>query len=313
MHSNFAYNKTTPVLFIVFNRPQLTKKVFEAIRKAEPIRLYIAADGPRLQGELVKCNQVRDIVKEIDWDCTVQTLFREENLGCKIAVSSAISWFFENEEEGIILEDDCLPSESFFGFCSTLLEKYRFDERIGHIGGCNFQFGQIKGDGSYYFSELFYIWGWASWKRVWKNYDVDLSLFESFKTNNYIKNTAIYSLFEKYWLDCFENTANKNIDTWDYQYMFSNIINNRLAIIPNNNLISNIGFGEEATHTKEITVFSNIPTMDIYNLTHPKFMIPDLSADKYHMEITTEDMSKRKKSLLSKIWNRTKLKLYSKD
>ena len=154
----------TPVLFLVFNRPDTTAQVFEAIRQAKPPRLYVASDGARedKEGELEKVKQVREIVSQVDWNCEVKTLFRDKNLGCKIAVSSAIDWFFEQEEMGIILEDDCLPHPTFFRFCQELLERYRDDERIGMISGNNFQFGRKCTDYSYYFSMYSHIWGWAS-------------------------------------------------------------------------------------------------------------------------------------------------------
>ena len=167
----------TPILFLIFNRPDTTKRVFESIRSIKPAKLYIAADGDRKDkvGEDLLCKDTRSIIDLIDWECEIKTLFRPENLGCKIAVSSAIDWFFENEEQGIILEDDCLPNESFYIYCETLLNYYAFNERIMHISGNNFQDGMMRGNGSYYFSNYNHIWGWASWKRAWKAYNVDLS------------------------------------------------------------------------------------------------------------------------------------------
>lgn len=160
------YNTTTPVLFIIFNRIDTASKVFKKIKKAQPKRLYIAADGPRNEEEKIICDKVRNsIINEIDWECSPEILFQKENLGCRNTMNQAITWFFENEEEGIILEDDCLPADSFFGVCSQLLEKYRNDERIGHISGSNDQGGLKRGDGSYYFSSLTGIWGWAGWRR----------------------------------------------------------------------------------------------------------------------------------------------------
>jgi hypothetical protein len=172
----------TPVLFLIFNRPNTTEQVFEAIAKAKPRCLFVAADGPRTdkEGEAEKCQAVRDIIKRVDWDCEVKTLFREQNLGCKEAVSSAITWFFEQVEEGIILEDDCLPSDSFFSFCAELLEKYRDDKRIMMISGDNFQDGIQRGDASYYFSSVPWIWGWATWRRAWRLYDREMQTFPSF-------------------------------------------------------------------------------------------------------------------------------------
>ena len=158
---------TPAVLFIIFNRPETTQRVFDAIRLAKPTRLYIAADGPRENktGEKELCEQARKIAQNVDWDCEVKTLFQKENLGCGKAVSHAISWFFENEDMGIILEDDCLPHQSFFKYCEELLEKYKNNDRIGIISGNNFQKKRKIGSFSYYFSDIVNIWGWATWAR----------------------------------------------------------------------------------------------------------------------------------------------------
>ena len=160
---------STPVLFLIFNRPELTEKVFQKIQDAQPKYLFVAADGPRdnKYGEKDLCEKTRAVVLEnITWECEVKTLFRTENLGCRTAVSSAINWFFENVEEGIILEDDTVPDNSFFSYCQALLEKYRNHEQIMMITGDNFQDGIKRGNGSYYFSRYVHIWGWASWRRA---------------------------------------------------------------------------------------------------------------------------------------------------
>ena len=183
------YPLTTPVLFLVFNRPDTTEKVFEAIRQAKPQKLFVAADGPRGNrlGEKEKCEQVRKIATTVDWDCEVKTLFREKNLGCKFAVSSAIDWFFKNVEEGIVLEDDCLPSQSFFWFCQELLERYRNDERVMLIGGNNRGVDFLKNH-SYFFSKYVQIWGWATWRRSWEKYDSKIRKWKLVKEQigNYI-------------------------------------------------------------------------------------------------------------------------------
>ncbi|MFN0291789.1 nucleotide-diphospho-sugar transferase [Pedobacter helvus] len=293
------YNKQTPILFLVFNRPDTTALVFDEIKKAQPKRLYIAADGARNAVEEAKCNAVREIVKDITWDCEVKTLFREKNLGCKYAVSSAITWFFDNEPEGIILEDDCLPSQSFFGFCSELLEKYRNDNRIGHIGGSNFQDGIKRGDGTYYFSRLTHVWGWAGWRRVWKDYDVEMKTFKDFKEAD-LENSPTHSLHKATWYRNLENTYKGQINTWDYQYAYSNLINNYLSIMPNQNLIKNIGFGEDATHTFGDHHFANLQTGSIKEIKYPIFLMPNVEADIYTQNI--EHPLPKKKNILSRTW-----------
>lgn len=244
----------TAVLFLVFSRLDTTKQVFEAIRQAKPPRLYVAADGARVgkEGEAEKVHAVRDfIIQNIDWDCQVKTLFRDKNLGCKNAVSSAISWFFDNEEQGIILEDDCLPSQSFFWYCEELLEKYKNKDDIYLVSGDARgpeSFG-MKED--YTFCKYPLIWGWASWARVWKNYDVDIKDWPSQKqlVLSHIGSNKATKLF---WTDVFDKMFRKEIDTWDYQFSYLLLKNKGKCIVPRVNLITNVGFGADATHTFNI-------------------------------------------------------------
>lgn len=271
----------SPVLFIIFNRPGTTGQVFERIREAKPTRLYVAADGPRAskQNEDALCSLTRSIIDGVDWPCEVKTLFRNENLGCKEAVSSAIDWFFEHEEEGIILEDDCLPAPTFFSFCDTMLEKYRYDTRVRHITGCNLQFGKKWGDASYYFSNMTHVWGWAGWRRVWADYDKTLNRYNDDVAENLrviFPDPFIVSSLKT----IFEEVKEGKIDTWDYQLDFANFFNSGLTIIPNENLISNIGFGNGATHTLDKDdIYANIPLGEITQITHPKYVLPEKRAD----------------------------------
>lgn len=241
----------TAVLFLVFNRMDTTKQVFEAIRQAKPPRLYIAADGARetKEGEAEKVQAVRDYVMEnIDWDCEVKTLFREKNLGCKYAVSGAITWFFENEEQGIILEDDCLPSQSFFWYCEELLNKYKNDETVYLISGDARgpeSFG-MKED--YGFCKYPMIWGWASWARVWQNYDPEISDWPKVR-DTLPASISTYKPTVSFWKRTFEQLYRKEIDTWDFQFAYLLLKNGGKCIVPRLNLISNIGFGADATHT----------------------------------------------------------------
>lgn len=299
------YNQRDAVLFLIFNRIDTTSLVFEAIKKAAPKKLYVAADGPRNAVEYQKCKIVREIATSVTWDCEVKTLFREENLGCKDAVSGAINWFFEQEEQGIILEDDCLPSSSFFGFCSVLLDKYKDDDRIGHIGGSNFQNGIKRGEGSYYFSRLTHVWGWAGWRRAWKKYDVNMSTFSCFTVSN-LQNLPGHAPFKEVWYKNLKSTYEGHINTWDYQLSYFNIINNYLSIIPNQNLIRNIGFGEEATHTIENHPFANLETEEIDSMVHPYFFIPEVEADLYTQRIEYYQPPIKKKGFLSRTWKKLK-------
>jgi hypothetical protein len=276
------YQTKSAVLFVIFNRPDTTQLVFEQIRIAKPHRLYIAADAPRqnVPGEILACKQAKAVVDMVDWECEVKTLFKEENEGCKMAVSSAVTWFFDHEEEGIILEDDCLPANSFFRFCDELLDKYRDDTRIRHITGCNFQQGKKWGNGSYYFSNRTHVWGWASWRRVWKDYDVELNRYNEKQIHEHLLNIYNDPLVAESWVNVYKGLKAGKINSWAYQLDFCNFFNNGLTIIPNENLISNIGFDARATHTfDQNNILANIPLREIDKITDPAFMLPQKQAD----------------------------------
>lgn len=242
----------TPILFLVFNRPDTTKKVFSVIKKLKPSFLYIAADGPReyVEGEGDKCKLVQEsILQNIDWDCTIETLFREDNLGCGLAVSSAITWFFEHVEQGIILEDDCLPDLSFFSFCEELLEKYRSDDSILHISGSDYANDLTKKE-SYYFTRLPFIWGWATWRRAWDKYDFDTKYLSISDKREILGAVFDDEEIVEFWVDALKEFHLKPRSyTWDYQWFMSIWKNGGFVIQPQTNLVRNIGFGEDATHT----------------------------------------------------------------
>lgn len=239
----------TPVLLIVFDRPDTTQRVFDTIRQAKPKQLFVAADGPRKgkDGEAEKCRSAREIVKQVDWDCEVRTLFQEENLGIRLGVPTAINWFFENVEEGIILEHDCVPHSTFFRFCEELLTKYRDDERIMMISGMN-ALGKWKSDiQSYHFSYIPPIWGWASWRRAWDGYDVDVKLWGEPEVKNAIRNTICDTEQFNFFGKIFDRMYyDKNHTAWDCSWLFQRLLYSGLSVVPSVNLISYIGFVEGA-------------------------------------------------------------------
>lgn len=275
----------TPILFLVFNRLETTKLVFEKIKKIEPAYLFIAADGPRINvaGEKEKCEEIkRWLISNVSWPCDIKTLFRTENMGCKYAVSSGINWFFEHVEEGIILEDDCLPNESFFTFCQTLLEKYRLDQNIMHIGGNNFQQGITRGNRDYYFSVYNHIWGWATWRRAWQTYDVEMKDFNEIECNKMLVRIFEQQNVRGYWSNIFNKVNEKLFDTWDYQWTYRVWKENGLAIVPQKNLVSNIGFFESALHTSDKNSWlSNLETSALEVLKYPSRKKVQRTADNY--------------------------------
>jgi len=270
----------TPVLFLVFNRPESTRKTFQMIRKAAPSKLYVAADGPRKEvaGELKKCNDVRQVVQEgIDWECEVFYLFQESNLGCGKAIQQAINWFFDAEEMGIILEDDCVPNDSFFPFCSEMLERYKYSSDVFHINGSNFQYGIQRGVSSYYFSSLVHVWGWASWRRAWQFYDKEMTDYATLKSTHPFKKILPWEQFDE--------VFSGKVDTWDLQWFFTCLKYNALTIVPNASLIKNIGFeSNDATHTTFKTpdyILSNHQSALTFPLLHPDKIKINQTADHY--------------------------------
>jgi hypothetical protein len=242
-----------PILFLVFNRPGPTRLVFESIRAASPPALFVAADGPRVgvPGDGARCDEVRQIATDVDWGCRLETRFQTRNLGPGPGVSSAITWFFEKVERGIILEDDCAPDLSFFRFCGELLQYYEKNPQIMHISGHNYQYGRRRGRASYYFSRYAHVGGWATWRRAWKAYDITLI------------------------------PESEREEIWDAAWLFSMWRNNGVAALPNVNLVCNVGFGPDATHTRRSGRYARVPAAEIeFPLRHPARIEIDRAADR---------------------------------
>jgi hypothetical protein len=274
----------TPVAFLVFNRPDVTARVFAEIARAKPKRLLVVADGARSENEAEKCAAVQSIIEQVDWDCQVSKNISDVNLGCKVRVASGLQWVFENCEEAIILEDDCLPHPSFFRFCTELLDKYRDDQRIVTISGNNFQFGKKRGEHSYYFSRYPHIWGWATWRRTWENYDAEMARWAQLRDTSWLQNVVEYQPAVNYWKLIFDKTFAGEIDTWDVQFLFHCWQQNGLTILPEVNLVSNIGFGDAATHTKQdINEVANLP---VASMNFPLLHAPHINRDKQADDFT---------------------------
>ena len=301
------FKLTTPVAFIIFNRPDTTEQVFAEIAKAKPTKLLVIADGARANkaGEAAKVVATRAIIERVDWDCEVLTNYSEINLGCKRRVSSGIDWVFEQVEEAIILEDDCLPDSSFFRFCQEMLERYRADQRIAIISGTNLS-NELDSTDSYYFSRYPHIWGWASWRRVWEKYDVGMESLSSL-----IESKSFQSSFEKkaewkHWVEAFTAVREGKVDTWDAQVMFLAFTNSMLSIFPTKNMISNLGFRPDATHTTaQSSSLSKLSTSELlFPLKHPQFVIRNFKAeyDRNRIELVGQ-------GLIARIFGRIKNKI----
>lgn len=271
----------TPVLLITYNRPELTRRVFEEIRKIKPKKLYFAADGARngIDSDTLNCIATRQVLDSIDWDCKVETLFREENIGANLGVWEAINWFFSHESEGIVLEDDCLPIGNFFQFCHDLLELYRNDNRVMHIGGSNFLEGWHHEGYDYYFSRNGHILGWATWRTAWNKFGFDAALYQTIKDKGFFNEFFVSHSERAYWLGIFDQLRNENATAhWFHRWTFSRFVQSGLAVVPKQNLIKDLSIkGGDAQ-------YSSYPLSDsqgfVKALSHPPFVIRDMESDK---------------------------------
>jgi len=307
----------TPLLLLAWRRPDTVKQVLQAIRAVQPSCMYVACDGPdpSRPGEVEKVAATRSVIsEEIDWPCQVFHLYSDTNQGCQLGVSRAITWFFSQVEEGIILEDDCLPHPDFFAYCTILLQRYRHDTRVWCISGNNFQDGRWRGDGGYYFSRYNHCWGWASWRRCWQYYDPELALWPKLRQSNLLATIFENSDEQKYWSriwDCLLATGKP--DSWAYRWTFACLSHGGLTTLPNKNLVVNIGFGSEATHTKNSISGASIPH-SLPSINPPSFILRDHQADGYtfrHVYFPEgrgwRSMLKHPGLLLSRAWKRLRL------
>jgi hypothetical protein len=299
----------TPIALIIFNRPSKTKIVFQQIAKAKPSKLFVIADGPRPDHpeDIEKCAEARAVVDYVDWNCEVFKNYSESNLGCGVRPASGISWVFEHVEEAIILEDDCAPSSSFFHFCEDLLQRYRHDQRIMMVGGTNTLFDQTPIHHSYFFSKVPACWGWATWRRAWEHYDMDLSLWPLLKDTNWLLDVLGDPLAASFWWKIFDTAYvnRKKVDYWDYQWAFACWVQNGLLILPRVNLVSNIGCDESGTHTKSPNnVFANLRAEEMrFPLLHPPYIIRNREADQIRFEQSPHAKKMQKPKLYSTLLN----------
>lgn len=274
---------STPIAYIIFNRPCQTRATFALIRAQQPVKLFLIADGPRLghSTDDERCQEVRKIVEEIDWPCEVQHNYADQNIGCKQRVITGLNWVFESVEQAIILEDDVLPHPDFFFFCEELLSRYKNDDRVACITGDNFQNGHWRGDASYYFSKYSHIWGWATWRRSWMKNNPSLSFWPEWKKSLEWHKQMPDCLERGYWEQIMDKMYNNEIDTWDYPWTASIWYQGGLIATPNMNLVTNIGFGPDATHTVEVEAREGLPVHSLGALTHPDVVVQNKIADKY--------------------------------
>ena len=285
-------NFNTPILLITWKRHKKLSKVIDSLRKIKAQKIYVACDGANknnIEEELQVFETRKVIENEINWEYKyLKKLFSNNNYGCMNGVSKAINWFFKNEKEGIILEEDCLPHPDFFQFAEELLEKYRFDKRIWSISGTNFQKGKWVGKYSYYFSLYPQIWGWATWRRCWKEYDVNMKSWPEFRNSKILNSIFENNHTVNFWEKRFDKMYHfKEPDTWDFQWLYCVLRNSGLNIIPNMNMVENIGFGPDATHTKgQLDINLKIQNFEpkstnVIPIKHPNYIVRSQKADNY--------------------------------
>jgi hypothetical protein len=274
---------STPIAYIIFNRPDHTRETFAAIRAQRPDKLFIIADGPRplYPADTELCKEVRGIVGEVDWPCKVSHNFADENLGLKCRVQSGLDWVFSEVDSAIVLEDDCLPHPDFFLFCEALIVRYADDDRIAVITGNNFQDGRKRGDAAYYFSKYNHCWGWASWRRAWQYYQGDLPFWQDWQRSDDWLNKTPDRVERRYWSEIFNRVIQNEINSWAYPWTASVWRHGGLTATPNVNLVTNIGFGPEGTHTFSRQNKELLPTQGLGPLTHPTHVKQNLQADRY--------------------------------
>jgi len=296
----------TPVALLIFNRPDTTERVFAEVARARPHKFFVVADGPRPDRpqDVEKCAAARAIIERVDWECDVFKNYSDVNLGCGRRPATGISWVFEQVEEAIILEDDCVPHPTFFRFCEELLERYRDHEKVMMIAGSNDWFGHGRTAYSYRFSRHVWNWGWATWRRAWQHYDIKIISWPEFRKTSWLRDILGHPSAVEYWQKIFDKAyaAQGKVDYWDYQWTFMCWAQNGLCIFPNTNVISNIGFGEDATHTKRATDVTNMPTTAIeFPLQHPPIVVQDREIDRFLVEQFIEHSIVKPTSLYRKL------------
>jgi len=271
------------IAYIVFNRPRHTRETFSAIRALRPLQLYVIADGPRKGNldDIGLCRDVREIVEKVDWPCEVIRMYADQNMGLKHRVSSGLDSVFGQVDRAIVLEDDCLPHPDFFTFCEALLDRYEEDERVWVITGNNFQGGRKRGAASYYFSKYNHCWGWASWRRAWQQYRGGLPFWPEWKGSSDWQQRTSDVLERTYWENIFDMVYRGEIDSWAYPWTASVWYHGGLTATPNVNLVTNIGFGPDGTHTKAHEDQRGNPAYPLGPMVHPKYVIQDRKADRY--------------------------------
>lgn len=310
----YSIDKDTGVAIIFFNRPECVSKVFESVRKAQPPKLFLIQDGARGDRDVEKVEACRKIVENVDWECEIFKNYSNENLGCGKRMSSGITWVFEHVEKAMILEDDCVPNESFYRFCDETLEKYKDDKRILMISGMN-HWGEWNCQADYLFAYSGSIWGWATWKRAWDKFDFSVAaindsevqkmLMSGIEPRHVAKNDIL-----KWKETNVKVMSNQKISYWAHQWRLVKFLYHNLCIIPKVNLISNVG-DVDATHPSngEACEYHHLATKSLnFPLKHPDYIFQDFSYDDKYYEVFEPTRAYRIKKRIGSIFAHGKRK-----
>ena len=275
---------TTPLLLLIFNRPKETEILIKRLSIFKPKKIYVFSDGPRTHSltDNINCRKSKSIIEKISWKCEIKKNYQKKNLGLKKAISKGISWFFQNEKRGLILEDDCIPNRDFFEFCTWGLKKFNNDSKVGSITGNNFLNNQVKIKNSYYFSKYAHCWGWATWRNRWELYDKNIKFWNKWRKSKNFESIFNSKLEKKYWIKIFDNVKENNINSWAYPWNLCLWYHKKIVLTPKFNLVSNIGISKDATHTyfKNDNVSYQVKKLKKPYIKHTSMQINDM-ADNY--------------------------------
>lgn len=271
------------VVLLTFNRPESAARVLKQIREARPAHLFYVSDAARddrpRESELV--DRTRDLADTVDWPCQVHRVFADRNMGCAQRVSSAVTEALTVVERVVVLEDDCVADPSFFPYCQNVLVRYANDLRVMSVTGDNFQRGIRRTDASYYFSKYPHCWGWATWRRAWNHFDLSISQWPTIRDAGYLSGFCQSDAELQYWTDIFDRVHQGKIDSWAYPWQLCCWMNHGLTVVPEVNLVSNIGYGERATHTRKRTPVIGLPTQSLGEIRHPETVVRHAIADAF--------------------------------
>lgn len=278
----------TPIVLVLYNRPDHLRRVLAAVAAARPARLFLVADGPKDDADAIRCAAARAMVDQIDWPCEVIRNYADTNLGVRRRLPTGLDWVFDQVPEAIILEDDCVPAPSFFTFCERLLAHYRADERVMEIGGSNFQFGRRRSTASYYFTgSCCGGGGWATWRRAWRHFDLNIRRWPEWRADGLLESACIDAVEARYWRERLDDIYEGRTTTaWDYQWQLAIWSQHGLSVAPEVNLVSNIGFGPEATNTTSVKALAaNVPTEELKTIDHPTQVFRNRAADRFLFDV----------------------------